>query len=72
MPETVELTFDTERLYPVLIEAPIFEGEISASSFAVNYEDFDISNLDIVNVSNPLNLVEYHRQILEYEDQELN
>ena len=72
LPETVELTFDTERLYPVLIEAPIFEGEISASSFAVNYEDFDISNLDIVNVSNPLNLVEYHRQILEYEDQELN
>ena len=67
LPETVELTFDTERHYPILIEAPVIASEISASSFVVSYEDFDISNLEIAKVSDPLALIEYHRQILEYE-----
>ena len=67
LPETVELTFDTERHYPILIEAPVVASEISASSFVISYEDFDISNLEIAKVSDPLALIEYHRQILEYE-----
>ena len=71
LPQTVELTFDTERNYPVQMEAPVNQGEISASSFTIEYKDFDDSSLDLPEVSDPLDLVEYHRQILKYEAREL-
>ena len=71
LPKTVTLTFDAERNYPVLLEAPVNEGEISASRLEISYREFDVTNLDVPSVSDPLDLVEYHRQILEYEAQQL-
>ena len=71
LPKTVILTFDAERNYPILLEAPVNEGEISASRLEISYKEFDASKLDVPVVSDPLDLAEYHRQILEYEAQQL-
>ena len=71
LPKTVILTFDAERNRPVLLEAPVNEREISASRLEISYKEFDVSKLDVPAVSDPLDLVEYHRQILEYEAQQL-
>ena len=71
LPRTVVLTFDAERDRPILLEAPVNEGEISASRLEISYDDFDVSQLDLPAVSDPLDLAEYHRQILEYETQQL-
>ena len=71
LPRTVELTFDTERNYPVKLEAPVNQAEISASGFSIEYKSFDEPGLDLPEAGDPLDLVEYHRQILEYEAREL-
>ena len=69
LPATVEIVFDKDRNYPVSLSAIESTDEISASSLVVNYKSFDESSFDTPTFDDPLDLIEYHRQILEYEEE---
>lgn len=67
LPETVDITFDKDRDYPVSISVPQSVSEISATSWLVNYKSFDESAFELRSARDPLGLAEYHEQILNYE-----
>ena len=69
LPQTVVLVFDKNLNYPISLSVPDAAEEISASSLTINYENFDDPSFKLQTFSDPLDLREYHKQILEYEQE---
>ena len=67
LPTNVVLVFDKKRNYPILLSLPDSSDEISASSWTINYKNFDDPSFTIRDVSDPLDLTEYHERIFKYE-----
>lgn len=70
LPKTIELSFDINRNELISLTVPAATEQISASSLKIDYKNFDSSSFKIDKASDPLDLVEYHRQILKYEEEE--
>ena len=69
LPRVVDITFDKDRDYPISISVPKSASEISASSLLISYKSFDESEFRLRDVTDPLVIVEYHEQILKYEEE---
>ena len=69
LPDVIELTFDKHRDYPVSLSVPSSDNDISASSLTIDYKSFDESSFEVEAFSNPLDISEYHEQILKYEEE---
>ena len=67
LPTTIELTFDKDRDYPVRINVPADDNKITATHLLISYEGFDDNSLKIIKATQPLDLIEYHRLISNYE-----
>ena len=67
LPTTIELTFDKDRDYPVKINVPADDNKITATHLLISYEGFDDNSLKLIKATQPLDLIEYHRLISNYE-----
>ena len=67
LPTTIELTFDKDRDYPVKINVPTDDNKITATHLLISYEGFDDNSLKLIKATQPLDLIEYHRLISNYE-----
>ena len=67
LPTTIELTFDKDRDYPVKINVPTDDNQIMATHLLISYEGFDDNSLNLIKATQPLDLIEYHRLISNYE-----
>ena len=69
LPKVIELTFDKDRDLPISLSVPASDDDISASGLMIDYKNFDESSFEIETFSNPLDISEYHEQILKYEEE---
>ncbi len=69
LPKVIELTFDKDRDLPISLSVPASDNDISASGLMIDYKNFDESSFEIETFSNPLDISEYHEQILKYEEE---